>query len=402
MTSGSKLNMTWKKVSLKPLNGIKKRDGYSMSGIEVRLVTSRKDLKKFILFPFELYKGNKFWVPPLTFDELNTLRKDKNPAFEYCEAEYWMAYRDGKPVGRIAGIINRKESERWNTCLARFGWIDFIDDQDVSRALVNAVDKWGKSKGMTGLHGPLGFTDMDPEGMLLEGFDQISSLSAIYNYAYYNDHMERLGFSKATDWVQFEIKVPEVIPDKVERMTRIVLQKYDLRLLQPKKAKEIRPYAQKMFTMYNDAFHDLYGFTALTQAQMDYYTKQYFGFIRPEFVSMVIDTNDEVVGFGITMPSLSLALQKANGNLFPFGLIHLLRAMRKNDTIHMYLIGVRPDYQGKGVLALIYHELTKAYIAAGIRIARTHPQLEENFRAISIWKNYDGRVNIRRRCWIKT
>jgi len=213
--------------------------------------------------------------------------------------------------------------------------------------------------------------------------------------------MQSLGFRKATDWIQFEINIPAEIPEKVERMTRIVLQKYNLHMLMPRKAKEIRPYASKMFTMYNDAFHDLYGFTALTREQMDSYTKQYFGFIRPEFVSMVIDANDDVVGFGITMPSLSLALQKANGSLFPFGFIHLLRAMRKNDTIHMYLIGVRPDYQGKGVLALIYHELNKAYLKAGIKIARTHPQLEENFKAISIWKNYDARVNIRRRCWIR-
>ena len=372
-----------------------------MSNIEVRKVSTRKDLKNFVDFPFKLFKGNQFWVPPLKFDEINTLRKDKNPAFDYCDAEYWLAYLDNEPVGRIAGIINRKENEQWNTRLVRFGWIDFIDNEEVSRILIETVKEWGRSNGMTGIHGPLGFTDMDPEGMLIEGFDQISSLSAIYNFPYYQEHMQRLGFRKATDWVQLEIKVPAEIPEKVERMTRIVLQKYDLRLLNPRKAKEIRPYAAKMFTMYNEAFHDLYGFTALTRKQMDAYTKQYFGFIRPEFVSMVLDAKDDVVGFGITMPSLSIALQKANGLLFPLGFIHLLRAMRKNDTIHMYLIGVRPDYQGKGILALVYNELTKAYIDAGIKLTRTHPQLEENFRAISIWKNYDGRINIRRRCWIK-
>jgi hypothetical protein len=370
-----------------------------MSKVSVRLVSTHKDLKKFVDFPFKLFEGNQFWVPPLKFDEINTLRKDKNPAFDYCEAEYWLAYRNNEPVGRIAGIINRNECERWNTRLARFGWIDFIDDPEVSNLLFETLCEWGRSKGMTGIHGPLGFTDMDPEGMLLEGYDQISSLSAIYNFPYYNDHMRQHGFRKATDWIQFEIKVPGEIPEKVERMTRIVLQKYDLHLLNPRKASEIRPYAAKMFTMYNDAFRDIYGFTALSRKQMDNYTKQYFGFIRPEFVSMVIDSNDDVVGFGITMPSLSTALQKAKGSLFPFGFIHLLHAMRKNDTIHMYLVGVRPDYQGKGVLALVYHELTKAYIEAGIKIARTHPQLEENLRAVSIWKNYDGRVNIRRRCW---
>jgi hypothetical protein len=386
---------------MKRLPGIKRRDGYNMGKLEVRMVSSRKELKKFVGFPFKIYQHNHYWCPPLIFDEINTLRKDKNPAFEYCEAEYWIAYRDNEPVGRIAGIINHKEYERWNTRLVRFGWIDFIDDPEVSRILIETVIDWGRTKGMTGIHGPLGFTDMDPEGMLIEGFDQISGLSVIYNFPYYNDHMQKLGFRKATDWVQFEVKIPGDIPEKVERMTRIVLQKYDLRLLKPRKAKEIRPYASKMFIMYNDAFHDLYGFTTLSRKQMDYYTKQYFGFIRPEFVSMIIDVNDNVVGFGITIPSLSRALQKAKGSLFPFGFFHLLRAMRKNDTIDMYLIGVRPDYQGKGILAQIYHELNKAYLEAGIKVARTHPQLEENLKAISIWKNYDGRVNIRRRCWIR-
>jgi ribosomal protein S18 acetylase RimI-like enzyme len=383
------------------LPGIKKKTGSDMSSLEIKKVCSSKDLSRFIDFPFVLYKGNGFWCPPLRFDERNTLQKDKNPAFSYCEAEYWIAYRGKTPVGRIAGIINHAEFERWHERLVRFGWIDFIDDPEVSSSLIRTVDEWGRSKGMTGIHGPLGFTDMDPEGMLIEGFDQISSLAAIYNYPYYMDHMVQLGFKKATDWVQLEIKVPAEIPEKVERLTRIVLQKYNLHLLSPRSAKEIRPYAAKMFTMYNDAFRDLYGFTALNKAQMDNYTQQYFGFIRPEFVSMVLDDHDDIVGFGITMPSISLALQKAQGNLFPFGFIYLLRAMKKNDTIHMYLVGVRPDYQGKGILALVYHELTKAFIDNGIRIARTHPQLEDNVRAISIWKNYDSRVNIRRRCWIK-
>ena len=371
-----------------------------MSKIEIKKVNSRKDLKKFVDFPFQLFKGNPFWCPPLKFDEIDTLRKDKNPAFEYCEAEYWIAYRDDKPAGRIAGIINHNEIKRWNEKLVRFGWIDFIDDHEVSRMLIETVKEWGKAKGMNAIHGPLGFTDMDAEGMLIEGYEEISSLAAIYNFPYYKDHMERLGFRKAVDWVQFEIKVPSEVPDKVERMTRIVLQKFDLHLLKPRNKKEIRPYTAKMFRMYNKAFNDIYGFTALTEKQIDYYTKLYFGLLRPEFVSLVIDAQDEVVGFGITMPDLGLALQKAKGSLFPFGFIHLLRALRKNKIIHMYLIGVRPDYQGKGLLALVYHQLTKAYINGGITLALTHPQLEENFKAVSIWKNYDSRIYIRRRCWI--
>lgn len=372
-----------------------------MSKPEIRQVKTLQDLKRFIDFPFQLFKGNPYWVPPLKFDELNYLRKDKNPTFEYCEAEYWLAYRDGKAVGRVAGMINPREHERWKSKLVRFGWIDFIDDPEVSKALIDQVIGWGKSKGMTGIHGPLGFNDMDPEGMIIEGFDEISSLSAIYNYPYYPEHMERLGFTRATDYVQYEVKVPEVVPEKVERINQLILGKYNLHVLKPRKAKEIFPYAPKMFRMYNESFADLYGFTALSQKQMDYYTKMYFSFIRPEFVSLIIDEKDEVAAFGITMPSLAKALQKAKGKLFPFGFYHLLRALKKNDIIHMYLVGVRDDYQGKGVLALVFHELTKAYIENGIRLTRTHPQLEENMRAVSIWKNYESRVYIKRRIFIR-
>ncbi len=372
-----------------------------MNGIEVKRITSLHDLKRFIAFPHKLYAGNKYWCPPLNFDELNTLRKDKNPAFEYCEADYWIAYRNGSAVGRIAGIINHKANECWNEKLVRFNWIDFIDDIEISRILTETVSDWGKEKGMEGIHGPLGFTDMDPEGMLIEGFEEQSSLAAIYNYPYYPAHMEQLGFSKATDWIQFEIKVPDAIPEKVERLSKIVLDKYHLHLLKHRKAKNIRPYARKLFTMYNESFRDLYGFAPLTLKQIDIYTKQYFDFIRPEFVSLVLNDQDDIVGFGISMPSLAKALQKCKGKLFPFGFFHVLKALRKNDIIHMYLVGVRPEFQGKGVLALVYHELNKAYIEKGISLALTHPQLEENFKAVSIWKNYDSRIYIRRRCFIK-
>ena len=370
-------------------------------GIEIRNITTPKELKKFIEFPFLLYKNNRFWCPPLNFDELNTLRRDKNPAFDYCEASYWMAYHGDNLVGRIAGIINHKANERWNEKLVRFGWIDFVDDLEVTGKLIDAVEAWGREKGMTGIHGPLGFTDMDPEGMLIEGFDEISSMSAIYNYSYYPDHMVKLGFLKAADWIQMEFIVPEKIPSKIERMSAIVQQKFGFHTLNARKSKEILPYAPKMFKMYNEAFLDLYGFSPLTQKQIDSYTRQYFGFIRPEYISFVIDREDNVVGFGITMPSFARALQKCKGKLFPFGFIHLLRALRKNDTIHMYLVGVKPEYQGKGLLALIYYELTKSYMDHGIKKAITHPQLEENFRAVSIWKNYEGRVHIRRRCWVR-
>jgi hypothetical protein len=370
-------------------------------GIEIREVSSRRDLKKFIGFPYKLFAGNKYWCPPLRFDELNTLRSDKNPAFEFCEARYWLAFRDGEIVGRVAGIINHKANERWNEKLVRFGWIDFIDDTTVSGLLLNAVAAWGRDKGMDGIHGPLGFSDMDNEGMLIKGYDELATLASIYNYPYYVDHMEKHGYLKAADWVQYEFEIPQEIPDKVHRLSQLLMEKYKLRVLKVKKSKELLPYAPKMFKTLNLAFNELYGFTALTEKQMALYTKTYFGFIQPQYVSFVIDEHDDVVGFGISMPSLTRALQKCNGRLFPFGFIHVLRALKKNDTIDMYLNGVRPDYHSKGVNSLYYNEMHKAYIDNKIRVAITNPQLEDNAKALTIWKNFNGRQHLTRRCWKK-
>jgi hypothetical protein len=369
--------------------------------IELKRVYKKKDLKRFIAFQNQLYKGNKFWCPQMRMDEMNTLSRDKNPAFDFCEAEYWIASRGNEIVGRIAGIINHKANERWNEKLVRFGWIDFIDDPEVSRILLDTVTEWGQSKGMVGIHGPLGFSDMDNEGMLIKGFDEMATLASIYNYPYYVEHMERLGFEKAADWVQYEFEIPPSIPEKVDRLSLLVQEKYKLRLLKAKKAKELLPYAPKMFQTLNAAFSELYGYTALTKKQVDMYIKAYFGFVRPEFISFVIDEKDDVVGFGVSLPSLTRALQKCNGKLFPFGFIYLLRAMKKNDTIDMYLNGVRPDYHAKGVNALYYNEMHRAYIKYGIKRAVTNPQLEDNAKALTIWKNFNGRQHLTRRCWIK-
>ncbi|MEI7663162.1 MAG: hypothetical protein WCK34_13225 [Bacteroidota bacterium] len=369
--------------------------------IEVVKVSTKKDLKRFIKFQYKHYKGNRFWCPPVRMDEMNTLSREKNPAFDFCDAEYWIAYRGGEIVGRIAGIINHKANERWNEKLVRFGWIEFIDDPEVSRILTETVEEWGRSKGMTGIHGPLGFSDMDYEGMLIKGFDEQSTLTSIYNYAYYVQHMEMLGFGKAADWVQYEFEIPPSIPDKVERLSLLVQEKYKLRIVKAKKAKDLLPYAPKMFRTLNAAFSDLYGYTELSQKQMDMYVKSYFGFIRPEFVSFVVDEQDELVGFGVSMPSLTQALQKCNGKLFPFGFIYILRAIRKNNVIDMYLNGVRPDYHGKGVNSLYYNEMHRAYINYGIKKAITSPQLEDNAKALTIWKNFNGRQHLTRRCWKK-
>jgi hypothetical protein len=369
--------------------------------IQIKMVMNRHDRNLFIGFPYRLFKGNKSWCPPLRMDERNTLSKKKNPAFDFCEAEYWIAVKENKVVGRIAGIINHKANERWNEKLVRFGWFDFIDDPEVSLQLLNTVEKWGKEKGMDGIHGPLGFSDMDNEGMLIKGFEELSTMASLYNYPYYVDHMVRHGFSKAVDWVQYQFNVPDEIPDKVERLATLVKDKYNLRILKAKKSKELLPYAPKMFKLLNAAFNELYGFTELTEKQMDMYIKAYFGFIRPQYVSFVIDQKDDVVGFGISMPSLTRALQKSNGRLFPFGFIYILKALRKNEIIDMYLNGVRPDYHNKGVNALYFNEMHKAYISNGIKTAVTNPQLEENAKALTIWKNFDGRQHLTRRCWIR-
>ena len=369
--------------------------------VSIKKVITKRDLRKFINYPYTLYKGNKFWCPPMDLDEKNTLSRTKNPAFEFCEAEYFLAYQGKELVGRVAGIINHKANDRWNEKLVRFGWIDFIDDPEVSARLIETVCTWGKEKGMKGIHGPLGFSDMDNEGMLIKGFDELSTLASIYNYAYYPEHMVRLGFEKAADWVQYEFMVPQEIPDKVERLSKLVQEKYKLRVIRAKNARELLPYAEKMFHLLNQAFDDLYGFTALTQKQIDMYVKAYFGYIRPEFVSLVVDEKNDIVGFGVSMPSLTKALQKCNGKVFPFGFIYVLRAMKKNDTIDMYLNGVRPDYHGKGINSLYYNEMHKAYIQNHIKTAVTMPQLEDNAKALTIWKNFNGRQHLTRRCWKK-
>jgi len=370
------------------------------NSIILERIQSVSGLKRFIDFQFRLYKGNPYWCPPLRMDELKTLRKDKNPAFEFCEAEYWMAWRGKTPVGRIAGILSHKANERWNERLVRFGWIDFIDDPEVSGLLIQTVSDWGKSKGMTGIHGPLGFSDMDNEGMLIDGFDQLAIMTSIYNHPYYRAHMEQMGFVKAADWVQYEFDIPP-IPEKFEKTKELVEQRYNVKVVRAKKSRELLPYARKMFRMLNDAYRDLYGFVALTEKQMDAYTKQYFGFIRPEFVSFIVDRKDDIVGFGISLPNLTYALQKSNGRLFPLGWWHLMKAIRKNEIIDMYLLGVHPDYHGKGVAALFFYEMHKAYLDFGIRKAISSPQLDDNVKALSIWKNFPGRKNVLRRVWIR-
>jgi GNAT superfamily N-acetyltransferase len=369
--------------------------------ISVREVITKKELKIFINFPYSLYKHHPYYVPPLRFDEAATLDKNKNPAFDYCEARYWLAYKGDKVVGRIAAILNKLYIEKWQNKYMRFGWMDFEEDIQVAKALLQEVENWAKEKGMQAIHGPMGFTDLDHEGMLVEGFDQLGTLAAIYNYPYYPEFMKTLGFAKDADWLEYKIKVPATVPAKLEKIAAIVERRYGLSLVKAKKAKEILPYAKQIFELINSAYSHLYGVVPLTDRQIQYYTKQYFSFIRPDFVPLVIDQEGRLVAFGVTMPSLSIALQKAGGSLFPLGFAYILKALKKNNLADLYLVAVDKKYQGKGVNALLICSVAKSYIKNGIEYAESNPELEMNTQVQSIWTYFDAVQHKRRRCFIK-
>ncbi|RJQ42067.1 MAG: N-acetyltransferase [Anaerolineaceae bacterium] len=369
--------------------------------ITIQEVTNRRLLRKFVNFPFKLYRSNPNWVPPLRSDEMNTLRWDKNPAFAFCQAKYWLAYKDGKLAGRIAGIINPRYEERWGNAYARFGWIDFIDDPQVSQALLNTVEQWALEQGMQAMHGPLGFTDLDPEALLVEGFNEMGTLVGIYNYPYYRTHMENAGYVKDTDWVEFEIKVPAGGVEKIRKLAKIVEERYHLHYLEARNKKDLLRYAHQLFELLDEAYQHLYGVTPLSREQVDAYISQYLGFISPEFVPIVLDENDKMVAFGIAMPSLSQALRKSKGRMLPLGFIYLLHALRKNDKGDLYLIAVRKDFQGKGVNSMLMTRLLDVFAKMGITSVESNPELEDNINVQAQWKHFEYRQHKRRRVFIK-
>ncbi|UCF97734.1 MAG: GCN5 family acetyltransferase [Spirochaetaceae bacterium] len=368
--------------------------------VNIHEVRSRKDLGRFIKFPFTLYKNNKYWIPPLLMDEWNTLDSRKNPAFKHCRVRFLLAEKDGRLVGRIAGIINQKYIEKWGHKHCRFGWFDFIDDNEVSRILLEAVEAWTRENGLTAVHGPLGFTDMDREGMLIEGFEELGTMATLYNHPYYPRHMETLGYGKDIDWVEFEVQIPKEIPERALRLQELVLKRSKLRIVETKK-KHLRSYAKKMFDLINEAYADLYGYVTLTDEQIDVYIDQYFGFIHPDFVRFITDEEDNLIAFGIAMPSLSRALQRSKGRLFPFGFIPLLWALKYPKYIDLLLVAVRPDYQARGITAILMTEFTRNCMKNGIISAETNVELETNTQVQAIWKHYQVRQHKRRRCFIK-
>ena len=373
--------------------------------IEIKQVTTRRELKRFIRLNYEMYKDNAFAVPDLYEDMLKTFSRDKNPAFEFCEADYFLAYKEGRLVGRVAAIINRRANATWQKQTVRFGWIDFVDDEDVSRALIDTVAAWGRERGMTEMEGPLGFTDMDAEGMLTEGFDQLSTMATIYNYPYYPQHMERLGLTKAMDWIEMKLMVPPQVPDKYVRIAEIVKQKYNLHVRKLKSVREIKRtgIGQRIFDLINESYAPLFGYSQMTQAQISQYVKEYLPILDLSLVTLIENEQDELVGVGISMASLSTALQRAKGKMFPLGWWHLAKALywKKPPIVDLLLVAVKPEYQNKGVNALLFTDLIPQYIRHKFVWAETNPELEVNDKVQSQWQYLENYLHKRRRCYRK-
>ena len=372
--------------------------------IEIRKIDTKGGLKKFVKWGIDLYKGNECFVPPLVMDDVNTLDPHNNPAFDFCESIYFMAYDDGKPVGRIAGIINNVVNEKTGKKTLRFGWVDSIDDPRVSEALFRAVEVWGRSKGMEEIVGPLGFSDMDPEGMLVEGFDQEGTMATIYNYPYYPKHLEAMGFEKEADWVEFRMTVPDGIPERYQRISDIIKRKYELSTPKYTSAKKlVKDYGQEIFQLINEAYSELYGYSPLTPRQINRYISMYIPVLRLDNISLIVDKDKKLIGVGIAMPSMSKALIKCRGRMFPFGWIHLLKALRgQNDVVDLLLVAVKPEYQSKGVNSLLFTDLIPCFIKNGYKFAESNPELELNQKVQSQWGYFETRQHKRRRAFRKS
>lgn len=372
--------------------------------IEIRQIsTSRSDLKKFTHFHIDLYKDNPYFVPPLVVDDIDTLSPSKNPAFDFCEADYFMAYRDGRPVGRIAAIINHQVNEASGQKAARFGFVDFIDDEEVSAALLAKVEDWARQKGMDKVIGPLSFTDLDKEGCLVEGFDQLSTMATIYNYPYYPQHFEKHGYVKESDWVEYLIAIPDGIPEKHLRIAEIVKKKFGLKVLKYTSRRKIKEeYGKALFHLINDAYKDLYQFSRLTDRQIDKYIDDYLSLLDLDLVTIITDADDQIVGVGISMPSMSRALQKSRGRFLPMGWWHLLKGLKgKNDRVDLLLVAVRPEYQAKGVSALLFVDLIPQYIRKGFKWAESNPEMEGNSKVQNQWEAFNPTLHKRRRSYVK-
>lgn len=376
----------------------------NQDNIIIKEIKTKRELRHFVQFGIDLYKGNPYYCPPIFFDEVNSFDPKSNPALEVCDHVTYLAYRNNKIVGRIAGMINHRANEAWSVKKCRFGWFDFIDDYDVFKALLDTVAEWGRSRGMTCLNGPVGFTDFDKEGLLIEGFDYNSPMASLYTHPYYISHYERYGLRKEADWIEFQIQSPRVVPEKIQRVAEIVKGRYNLRVVKVKNSKELRKrYGYTYFDVLDEAYQKLYNYQPMTERQKRYYCKMYFPLVNYDFVTMVVNENDEVVAVGLGMPSLSDALRKCQGRLFPFGWYYLLKALKakKMTDFDLLLIAVRPDYQDKGVNSLIIDEMTPHFDRYGIKRVETTSILETNKKNIANFLYFDNIQHKRRRAYIK-
>ena len=367
----------------------------------IRKAESRKDFKAFARFANKLYKGNKYYVPSMPADDLNTFNPKTNAAFEFCEAEFYLAYKDDKLVGRVAAIVNHKANEAWNVKQVRFGWFDFIDDIEVSSALLDAVIAFGKERGMTQIAGPLGFTDFDPEGMLVEGFDRVCTMALIYNHPYYPEHMKKLGYYKETGWLEYRINLPQVLHERHKHIAECVLERYNLKIVKKTRRQVMKEnYGQKIFKLINETYCDLYGYSLLSEKQIDQYVAMYLNFVDMNLLTFVEDENGELIAAGLSIPSLAGALQKCGGEILPFGWWQLLKSMfiKRPDTVELLLIGVRPDYQNKGVNALMFYDLIGRYQKAGFKYAETNANLESNHKIQAMWEPFEKEQHKKR--WV--
>ena len=372
--------------------------------VTVTRVQNKRAFREFLHFPLTLYKDMPAFVPPLLMDDADTLNPKKNPAYEFCDAAMYLAYKDGKLAGRVAAIVNRKANAQWGHDQVRFGWFDFIDDREVSKALLDAVEAFGRERGMTTILGPLGFTDFDPEGMLVEGYEYLSSMALHHNWPYYKEHMEALGYEKDVDWLEYRIYIGDTIPEKYTRVAKIVEDRYDLRLRKITK-REVRKtdVGYKLFDLINETYSSLYNFTILPKKLVDKYVGFYLGVIDLKFVSLVEDKDHNIVGFGVVMPSITRALKKCKGKLFPFGWFHILRSMywKYEENFEMLLIGVKPEYQKKGVNSIVFVDLMKELLKGGFVYGESNAELESNLDIRSQWGDLEVKECKRRRVYKK-
>lgn len=364
-------------------------------------VSSRADLIKFVRFPDTLFGDSKYYIPNLRSSELNTLSSDKNPAFEFCRAKYWLAMKNGQVVGRVAGIINTKYNEAHQIKYVRFGWLDFINDLDVLRLLMQTVEDWARKEHMDCIHGPMGFTSFDASGILVEGFDEMPTAFAHYNYEYYSELLEKAGYVKDIDWVEYNVKVPDSVPEKVTQVVELIKKRYGLRSAVIKRNTDLLKYREGIFNLVNSEYKSIYGFSELSEKQVNALARQFVDILQPEYISIILDSSDQVIAFGITMPSLAKTLQKAKGRLWLFVLFKILKIYNKTTTVDALLIAVKKEYQQKGVTGLIFNDIIPKLIKKGFINFESTKEMEANVSVNNLWHNYEHRQHKRTRCYIK-